>query len=808
MAFNVPEFKSGSEGIDEDEEALEVELRKKRNKHFFLNDADFDDWWSSLDSRVEKKSFGEQEEDIFKYSVILKSFRNEYETDSLLTGKSLKLLFDGQIDLNKKEALPDLQKRSIEVLVPGYNQNSFIPNTSCLTFSEMVTCHAVIEAGSAQNQEQFNIWQICKPKLEEEQLQYIEFAREQWIDGDCKRHAVLLPHVKDLVDLYWKVRLERVYLCPKFYIQKEIISLASTSLEEVELKFVKQLESIGRPAKYYIPDLWTFVVNVNTVANSIIKPEVGWSQQAGNAQYYKQLHPKLLEKGYHSDVSKDNTAIKLAKENAVNIVLSSSAFSYLVDNQAAGINSTWSLPITVIEYQTDHGAKKIAFIDKKLPPLAMTAVDRNKYYAKLALKKLLIKVPQNYRDPAAGIYDADSVETFGVDSPKKKLKYRNLHKKIKKRCYYCELKETANTKQEDVLPKIETLQMQEDNVSKSGEISDSDDSISLSIDLGEENTDKIENGELNNEEKLEKDQEISVSSELSNSQLPTGTCCCTYEWIEDQSDSPKTKKKKLNYRVVYNLWDFNSSASQNYMSKTCSKDLKLIIRTTIEGQVSENTEFNKEPVQKPYKLSPKLEYQTEFGAEAATLNEILREWASLYIRPSTTLARVRIDAVKGELIQIQHLTTAELTVECQRLHKFNPRDRLPTVHSILVKISDLPAGTYVLSHKPKNGTFVDLCKSVERSDAVGHFGGGHSYNLHLSYNMVDPTVVAPQRSPFRPLDPAVITPTFKYFKRAPCTFAPKKYKSKRSLLKDNTVNPPPAEIPSRKKKKKKKKAQK
>lgn len=45
MAFNVPEFKSGSEGIDEDEEALEVELRKKRNKHFFLNDADFDDWW-------------------------------------------------------------------------------------------------------------------------------------------------------------------------------------------------------------------------------------------------------------------------------------------------------------------------------------------------------------------------------------------------------------------------------------------------------------------------------------------------------------------------------------------------------------------------------------------------------------------------------------------------------------------------------------------------------------------------------------------------------------------------------------------
>lgn len=54
--------------------------------------------------------------------------------------------------------------------------------------------------------------------------------------------------------------------------------------------------------------------------------------------------------------------------------------------------------------------------------------------------------------------------------------------------------------------------------------------------------------------------------------------------------------------------------------------------------------------------------------------------------------------------------------------------------------------------------------------------------------MVDPTVVAPQRSPFRPLDPAVITPTFKYFKRAPCTFAPKKYKSKRSLLKDNTGN--------------------
>lgn len=61
-----------------------------------------------MDSRVEKKSFGEQEEDIFKYSVILKSFRNEYETDSLLTGKSLKLLFDGQIDLNKKEALPDV----------------------------------------------------------------------------------------------------------------------------------------------------------------------------------------------------------------------------------------------------------------------------------------------------------------------------------------------------------------------------------------------------------------------------------------------------------------------------------------------------------------------------------------------------------------------------------------------------------------------------------------------------------------------------------------------------------------------------
>lgn len=41
----------------------------------------------------------------------------------------------------------------------------------------------------------------------------------------------------------------------------------------------------------------------------------------------------------------------------------------------------------------------------------------------------------------------------------------------------------------------------------------------------------------------------------------------------------------------------------------------------------------------PLILSPKMEHQLEFGAEAVTLEESLHQWASLKFRPNTSLAR-------------------------------------------------------------------------------------------------------------------------------------------------------------------------
>lgn len=54
-------------------------------------------------------------------------------------------------------------------------------------------------------------------------------------------------------------------------------------------------------------------------------------------------------------------------------------------------------------------------------------------------------------------------------------------------------------------------------------------------------------------------------------------------------------------------------------------------------------------------LTPKLEHQVDFGAEAVTLEEALKQWISLIFRPNTSLARGKLFIIYNKLFMYMYV---------------------------------------------------------------------------------------------------------------------------------------------------------
>lgn len=89
-------------------------------------------------------------------------------------------------------------------------------------------------------------------------------------------------------------------------------------------------------------------------------------------------------------VSQDTYCERFAVNNKVDLVISSSAIKCLMNNISDNSNS-WVIPVVI----KSHNGKNIAYIDKKLPPIAATIPQKNTWVYKHILRYLFIDAESN-----------------------------------------------------------------------------------------------------------------------------------------------------------------------------------------------------------------------------------------------------------------------------------------------------------------------------------------------------------------------------------------------------------------------------
>lgn len=209
--------------------------------------------------------------------------------------------------------------------------------------------------------------------------------------------------------------------------------------------------------------------------------------------------------------------------------------------------------------------------------------------------------------------------------------------------------------------------------------------------------------------------------------------------------------------VSYKLFTIGQLTEQNELMKNITREYKILVRTKTDG-----FEILRNKVQRLLLLTPKLEHQVDFGAEAVTLEEALKQWISLIFRPNTSLARVRISAKTSEILQIEYRTAMSINNEIKRLFNIKVEDSLIILHNVIQSLANLSPGHYIMRHTVRNGAFATVFKVAENP-------GKNILDMHTIYGEQFHTL---SNSSWIPLDKTIPTPMLKCFERMPAMFYP------------------------------------
>ncbi|XP_014286754.1 uncharacterized protein [Halyomorpha halys] len=695
----------------------------------FTCEADFEKIWRR-DEHVKSKCFSDVADDLVAQSFVFKSFRNEYETEHLFSKTCLRKLKSGELNF---DYLVPKQESAKPTTVPGYTPESFIPMTSELTKKEMSDCFSMyldICNNKTLDKEMLVAYNEYMPKIQKEQKLYQTIAKEAWFRTNKERHNQIKPEIVEFTNKLWKERLERVSWYPKHYIKVADISLFDVGGNNTsEMKHIKLPKHVGLIPRYNIPNLKMNKLNIYSNPIEKFHNENGEPSPVCNS--YKSVHKTLHNMGYHPEVSKDKIAENMAFSTGAQVVLSTSAFLHLLDNYPKNVGKSWNLPVVIKENSIGHEKKKVIYIDKALPKKSLNAVERIKWFSKKQIKKLLTHcsgLPKNereYTEPFDDIdYDISELETFGieedndvVDKPSAEIDKPNAAIDDKP-IAVIDGSSAVVDKSSAVIDEPSAV-MSNPETSPPSPCSDSE--LIIDIDMPEQGRGTREN----------------VVSPLAQ---------------------PKRQQanQRLKEKIYYNLWSLNSENS-NVLLKSNLKGLNILIRSKSGGKGKKKNDL--------LKVSSKLEYQTEYGAEVVTLNEGMQDWGNIFIRPGYRLLRARINPLTGDVVMFEQKTLQDLTNEIKRLYKFNPHSHLTCFHALLGKLLEFEPGNYLLSHSPENENFAQLYKSDTSK---------HTFNLSLSYQMVNPEEIASPRPEWCEIDRYVLTPTFLHFHRIPAMFHPKR----------------------------------
>lgn len=164
--------------------------------------------------------------------------------------------------------------------------------------------------------------------------------------------------------------------------------------------------------------------------------------------------------------------------------------------------------------------------------------------------------------------------------------------------------------------------------------------------------------------------------------------------IEDQTKSTFQKLKhfrQINASKV-NVWNIGKGV----------ESLKILMQKKTHYIM--NNDLN---IKTPVNPSIKMEYQTKYGAERMSKDELLNEWCQQRFNPNSVTCRYRIDAKSMKILSISTIDIEEIELELKESHSINPNDLLQNLFNLFNCIKRLPQGRYLIQCRNEN-----LCKKL------------------------------------------------------------------------------------------------
>ncbi|XP_076162489.1 uncharacterized protein LOC143144216 isoform X2 [Ptiloglossa arizonensis] len=584
------------------------------------------------------------------------------------------------------------QANKIKRYVPGIVKPIFkFPKKSKLNKEQQAKCLRVLLRFSESDKpkitpterEELQNYMDLQKIISQEQDEFLEFAKSKWHE---RSFSIIC---EDYINLCWKSKLQNIHNLPRYY--AEVANVPFVASKNIEVKFISDCLQMGQLSKIVLP---TFT-----------RP---YMLRANSEQLLKRFPPKnyICNESpvcFKLPVSEDPNCQKLAENNNVDLVISSSGLNCLVNNIGPSYSNSWILPLVIKR----HNDKNVIYIDKAAPPNANTIPNKNNWIYKYILKYYLVRVKHLISEST----EAYSDNIFGDVNCEELLKLEDEY--------------------ENTLPHIHTeshvnVLAQTENENSEGT-------------LDEENT--LKDVKLN----CDGSSDTILNSNISNSTTA-------------KVAANKSSAMAMEDNVSYKLFAIGpQSLEQNELMKNVIKEYKMLVRTKTDGfEILQNN------VQKLLLLAPKLEHQVDFGAEAVTLEESLKQWISLIFRPLTFLARVRISAETSEILQVEHRTAMSISNEIKRLYNVKVEDSLTILHNVVQSLINLSPGRYIMRHTVRNGSFAVIYKEVESP-------GKNIFDLHTVYGEQFHSLHNP---PWIPLDKIVPNPMLKCFERMPAMFYP------------------------------------
>ncbi|XP_052095967.1 uncharacterized protein LOC127731126 isoform X11 [Mytilus californianus] len=200
------------------------------------------------------------------------------------------------------------------------------------------------------------------------------------------------------------------------------------------------------------------------------------------------------------------------------------------------------------------------------------------------------------------------------------------------------------------------------------------------------------------------------------------------------------------HNVTYHLWSLGA--------------YKVMIRSGYHG-------VYKDPQQKVsfIHVSPKMEYQSNYGVEQLTVSEVSKDWASAYVRPNCKIIRARVNPLQSDIVSMKE---EELNKMSTMSHGYNPANGFQMLANVFHRLHQCSPGQYLLHHSP--GSSECQIKKATENNKRG------TYDLHMNHFGLLGGEKDSHQIPWIPIDTNFIQQRFHKKGRIPATFEPRDYK--------------------------------